>query len=153
MDGRSRQQDHRLMRLNPRRSRQKRRAIELVGLEAFRTVRRVADEELRELASAAPASPEVAAARVALEAATTAEEVAAIEPLVRTARSVLGADVPDNRQVRIGERWITWADAGGSYAGVMAASRSAEVGASSDQRHLDVRATQRDDQARGWDRS
>ena len=116
------------MRLNPRKARQERRARELADLEAFRTVRRVADQELREMAATAPTSPYVADARAALEAATTAEEVVALEPLVRRARSVLGVDVPEDRTVRIAERWVSWTAVGASYAGVVAASRAAEVG-------------------------
>ena len=75
-------------------------------------MRRVADQELRELASTAPTSPEVAAARTALEAATTAEEVVALEPLVRRAGSVLGVDVPEDRTVRIADRWVSWTAVG-----------------------------------------
>ena len=93
-------------------------------LEAFRAVRRVANGELRELAATAPTSPEVAAARNALDTATTAEEVVTLEPLVRRARSVLGIDIPADLSVRIAERWVSWADVGGSYAGVVAASRA-----------------------------
>ena len=122
------------MRLNPRKARQERRARGLADLEAFRTVRRVADQDLREMAATAPTSPYVADARAELEAATTAEEVVALEPLVRRARSVLGIDVPDDRTVRIAERWVSWTAVGASYAGVVAASRAAEAGASPDQR-------------------
>ena len=122
------------MRLSPRKARQERRARGLADLEAFRTVRRVADQDLREMAATAPTSPYVADARAELEAATTAEEVVALEPLVRRARSVLGVDVPEDRTVRIAERWVSWTAVGASYAGVVAASRAAEVGASPDQR-------------------
>jgi hypothetical protein len=122
------------MRINPRQGRQERRARELVDLEAFRAVRRFADQELRELASTAPSSPEVAAARAALDAATTAEDVVALEPLVRRAGSVLGVDLPDDRTVRIAERWVSWADVRRSYAGVVAASRLAHVNSSPEQR-------------------
>jgi hypothetical protein len=118
-------------------------------MEAFRTVRRVADQDLRELAVAAPTSPYVAEARAALEAATTAEDVAAVEPLVARARSVLGVDVPDDRTVRVADRWIPWADVGGSYAGVVAASRAAQASVSPEQRHLGARSAQWKDQGRG----
>ena len=138
------------MRLNPRQVREARRARELEDLEAFRTVRRVADQEVREMAATAPTSPYVAAARAALDAATTAEEVVALEPLVRRARSVLGIDVPADLSVRIAERWVPWADVGGSYAGVVAASRTAQVGASPDQRDVGVRSAQWKDQGRNW---
>ena len=138
------------MKLNPRQALQERRARELADLEAFRTVRRVADQELRELAATAPTSPEVAAARNALDAATTAEEVVAIEPLVRRARSVLGIYRPAELTVRISERWVSWDDIGGSYAGVLAASRTAQVGASPDQRDVGVRSAQWKDQGRNW---
>jgi hypothetical protein len=122
------------MKLSRKHDREERRARELVDLEAFRTVRRVADQELREMASAGPTSHEVAAARTALEAATTAEDVVALEPLVRSAGSALGIDVPADRTVRIGERFVAWADVGASYAGVVAASRAAEVSPSPEQR-------------------
>jgi len=141
------------MRLNPRHARRERQARQLADLEAFRTVRRVADEELREMAATAPSSPYVAAARAAFEAATTAEEVVALEPLVRTAGSVLGVDVPEDRTVRIAERWVSWTAVGGSYAGVVAASRAAEVGASPEQRDFDVKSARWKDQGVAWTRS
>jgi hypothetical protein len=137
MDGQVRPQDPELMRVNPRQARQERRARELADLEAFRTVRRVADEDLRAMASTSPTSPEVAAARTALEAATTAEDVVALEPLVRRAGSVLGVDVPEDRTVRIAERWVAWTAVGASYAGVVAAWHAAEVGASPDVQNAD----------------
>jgi hypothetical protein len=137
MDGQVRPQDPELMRVNPRQARQERRARELADLEAFRTVRRVADEDLRAMASTSPTSPEVAAARTALEAATTAEDVVALEPLVRRAGSVLGVDVPEDRTVRIAERWVAWTAVGASYDGVVAASRAAEAGTSPDGRNAD----------------
>ena len=149
MDGGFRPQHHQLMRLNPRQASQERRARELEAAESFRTVRRVADQDLRELAATAPTSPYVADARAALEAATTAEEVVAIEPLVRRARSVLGIEVPHDRTVRIAERWVSWAAVGAGYAGVVAATRAAQVGPSPDQRHLGVRSAQWKDQTRG----
>jgi hypothetical protein len=127
------------VRLNPRQALQERRARELADLEAFRTVRRVADQELRELASTAPTSLEVAAARTALEAATTADEVVALEPLVRRAGSVLGVDVPEDRTVRIAERWVSWTAVGASYEGVVAALRAAELSQSPDQRDAKYR--------------
>ena len=149
MDGGFRPQHRQLMRLNPRQASQERRARELEDVESFRTVRRVADQDLRELAATAPTSPYVADARAALEAATTAEEVVAIEPLVRRARSVLGIEVPHDRTVRIAERWVSWAAVGAGYAGVVAAARAAQVGPSPDQRHLGVRSAQWKDQTRG----
>lgn len=139
MDGGSHAQDHQQVRLNPRQARQERRARELADLEAFRTVRRVADQELRELASAAPTSHEVGAAREALDAAITAEEVVALEPLVRRARSVLGVDVPEDRTVRIADRWVSWIAVGASYEGVVAALRAAELSPSPDQRDANYR--------------
>ena len=107
--------------------------------DSFRTVHRVAHEELRELESAAPASHEVAAARAALEAATSAEEVVALEPLVRRACSHVGVELAPDRRVRIADRWVAWGDVGASYAGVVAASRAAHVGVTSDQRTVSVR--------------
>ena len=127
------------MRLNPVNVRRDRRARALAEQETFRTVRRVAHEELRELESAAPASHEVAAARAALEAATSTEEVVALEPLVRRASSHLGVELAADRQVRIADRWVAWGHVGGSYAGVVAASRAADDGATSEQRTLNLR--------------
>ena len=106
-------------------------------------------QDLRELAATAPKSPYVADARAALEAATTAEEVVAVEPLVRRARSVLGIEVPHDRTVRIAERWVSWADVGASYAGVVAAARPAQIVPSPDQRHTGVRSAQWKDETRG----
>jgi hypothetical protein len=148
MDGAPGARDADLMKLNPLHVRHERRARELADLEAFRTVRRVADEELREMASTAPSSPYVATARTALEAATTAEEVVAIEPLVRRAGSVLGVAVPEDRTVRIAERWVSWSEVGGSYEGVVAAARAAQFGSMPDQRDVDVTQAKWRDQER-----
>jgi hypothetical protein len=148
MDGTTNAQDAELMKLSPLHARQERRARELVDLEAFRTVRRVADQELRDMASTAPASPQVAAARAALEAATTAEDVVALEPLVRRAGSVLGVDVPEDRTVRIADCWVPWADVGASYAGVVAASRTARSAPTPAQRDIDVTRAKWRDQER-----
>ena len=71
--------------------------------------------------------------------ARRARELEDLEPLVRRARSVLGIDVPADLSVRIAERWVPWADVDGSYAGVVAASRTAQVGASPDQRDPNFR--------------
>jgi len=136
------------MRLNPLNVRRHRRARALAEQETFRTVRRVAHEELRELESAAPASHEVAAARAALEAATSTEEVVALEPLVRRACSHLGVELAADRQVRIADRWVTWGHVGASYAGVVAASRAAHVGVTSEQRTVRVRHAVWRDQGR-----
>jgi hypothetical protein len=138
------------VRIIPRHSRRERKAHQLEDLEAFRTVRRVADQDLREMARVAPTAREVAAVRAALQAATTAEDVVAVEPLVRRARVALGVEVPDDREVQVAERFISWADAGRGYAGVVAASRAADVSASPDQRHIGVRGARWDDQGRGY---
>jgi hypothetical protein len=150
MDAESRPTDPELVKLNPRHARRERRARQLEDLDAFRTVRRVADQDLREMERVAPASREVAALRAALEAATTAEAVVEVEPLVRRTRFALGVEVPDDRLVQIAERYVSWADVGGSYAGVAAASRAADVGGSPDQRHIDVTGARWDDQGRGY---
>ena len=131
------------MRLNPKQARRERRAQELIDLEEFRTVRRVVHEELRELESAAPASAEVKAARTALEAATTADEVVALEPMVRTAGSRAGVDLAVDRQVRIAERWVSWADVGASYAGVLAAFRTSRSATTAEQRDTSLSSAKR----------
>jgi hypothetical protein len=148
MDGAPRAQDPESMKLDPRRSRRERRERELADLEVFRTVRRVADQELREMASVAPSSHEIAAARAALEAATTAEEVVALEPLVRKAGSHVGVDVPEDRTVRIADRSVPWSEVGGSYEGVAAAVRSAQFGSTPDQRNVDIIQAKWKDQER-----
>jgi hypothetical protein len=136
------------MKLNPLHVRQERRAQELVDVQAFRAVRRVAGQELRDLASVAPSSAEVAALRSALEATTTAEEVVALEPLVRRAASQLRVEMPADRTVLIADRWVPWGDVGASYEGVVAASRAAEVGPTSVQRDRGVRRARWKDEER-----
>jgi hypothetical protein len=136
------------MKLNPAKARRERREHELVEMEAFRTVRRVADQELREMASIAPSSAAVAAAQAALEAATTAEAVVALEPLVRRAGSVLGVDVREDATVRIADRAVSWSEVDGSYEGVVAAARAAQFGPTPDQRHVDVTRAKWKDQER-----
>ena len=41
--------------------------------------------------------------------------------------------------MRIAERWVSWADVGASYAGVVAALRAAELSPSPDQRDVNFR--------------
>jgi hypothetical protein len=84
---------------HPLRTRRERREQELRELEAFHTVRRVAREELRDLARYADDAPyTVDDARTRLERATTAEEVLAVEPYVQAARAVLGVPEPEARR-------------------------------------------------------
>ena len=92
--------------------------------EAFETVRRVADEDLRAL-TAVPDCASVRAARAALGAATTAEDVIDLEHLVVTAWSELRLTVADDRVVRIGDRWVPWEELG-CYRGVVEALTRAE---------------------------
>jgi hypothetical protein len=148
MDDGSRLQDHEHMRINLIRAHQERRARELADLEAFRTVHRVATEDLRELAASARTSRELTTARAALEAATTAEDVVALEPLVRRVGSVLGVDLPAGRTVRIADRLIPWVDLGGSYGAVVAACRAAGTAPTPTQRVASVRRAQWKDQGR-----
>ena len=64
----------------------------------------------------------------------------ALEPLVRRARSVSwGSTYPEDRKVRIADRWLSWTAVGASYAGVVAASRAAEAEASPGQRDAHYR--------------
>jgi hypothetical protein len=91
--------------------------------EAFETVRRVADEDVRALTAAVPDCASVRAAQDALDAATTAEDVIALEHLVVAAWSELRLTMVDDRVVRIGDRWVPWEELG-CYRGVVeAASR------------------------------
>ena len=71
--------------------------------EAFETVRRVADEDVRALTAAVPDCASVRAAQDALDAATTAEDVIALEHLVVAAWSELRLTMVDDRVVRIGD--------------------------------------------------
>jgi hypothetical protein len=90
-------------------------------LDVFRTVRRVADEDVRALTIVAPDLRSVAVAQAALQAATTAEDIVALEPLVVTAWSELRLAVASDRTVRIGARDVPW-DEVGCYRGVVEAA-------------------------------
>jgi hypothetical protein len=92
--------------------------------DVFRTVRRVADEDVRALTVVAADRRSVAVARAALQAATTAEDIVALEPLVVTAWSELRLAVASDRTVRIGARDVPW-DEIGCYRGVVEAARAA----------------------------
>ncbi|HET6937797.1 MAG TPA: hypothetical protein VFI19_04305 [Nocardioides sp.] len=94
--------------------------MELRELDEFRTVRRVAAEDVRALTVVAPESPDVVAARGALEAATTAEDVIALEHLVVAAWCALRLTVAEDRAVRVGGRWVPWEELG-CYRGVVEA--------------------------------
>src|SRR4051794_39600851 len=99
-------------------------AMDLRERDAFRTVRRVAAEDIRALTAVAPGVPEVVAARGALGAATTAEDVIALEHLVVAAWCALRLTVADDRVVRVGDRWVPWEEFG-CYRGVVEAVTSA----------------------------
>jgi hypothetical protein len=100
--------------------REDRFAMDSRDLDEFRTVRNVAAEDVRALTLVAPESPEVLVARGALEAATTAEDVIALEHLVVAAWCALRLTVADDRVVRIGGRWVPWEELG-CYRGVVEA--------------------------------
>ena len=95
-------------------------AMEPPEPDAFRTVRRVAAEDVEALTAVAAESSEVEAARRALEAATEAEDVIALEHLVVAAWCALRLTVADDRLVRVGDRWVAWDDLG-CYRGVVEA--------------------------------
>jgi hypothetical protein len=95
--------------------------------EEFETVRRVADEDLCALTAAVPDCASVRAARAALEAATTAEDVIDLEHLVVTAWSELRLAVADDRVVRVCDRWLPWEELG-CYRGVVEAVRESRPG-------------------------
>ena len=88
--------------------------------EAFATVRRVADEDVRAVTAVLPGCTSVLAARAALAAATTAEDVIALEHLVVAAWCELRLAVADDRMVRVGDRWVPWEELG-CYRGVVEA--------------------------------
>jgi hypothetical protein len=92
--------------------------------EAFETVRRVAQEDVRALTAAMPGCAEVRAAQAALEAATTAEDVIDLEHPVVAAWCALRLVVADDRLVLVGDRWVPW-DELGCYRGVVEAVTSA----------------------------
>jgi hypothetical protein len=87
------------MAFHPLRARRERREQELRELEAFQTVRRTAREELLDLARYADDAPyTLDASRTRLDAATTVEDVMAVEPYVRAARAALGVAEPQGRR-------------------------------------------------------
>jgi hypothetical protein len=106
--------------MDERESREDRVAMDVGGRDGFRTVRRVAAEDVRALTVVAPESPDVVAARGALEVATTAEDVIALEHLVVAAWCALRLTVADDRVVRVGGRWVPWEELG-CYRGVVEA--------------------------------
>jgi hypothetical protein len=123
------------MALNPFRARREKREREQQELEAFQAVRRAAREEVRDLARHTDDAPHsLDAARIALEAATTAHDVVALEPLVLAARAALGLAEPEGRR---------------SYQEVVTQARALVTEESPDQRVNDIRDQRRNDRARG----
>ena len=137
MDGGSRPQDHELMRLNPRQ-----------GLRGAASPRAAGPRGLPNGATGSPTEavrwrprlhfPQRRGRAGRARRGHDCQEVVALEPLVRRARSVLGIDRTGRPVVRIAERWIPWADVGGSYAGVVAAFCDCRSRASPDQRDVGV---------------
>jgi hypothetical protein len=95
-----------------------------MATDAFWTVRRVAEEDVRALTAVDSGSPGVLAACSALAAATTAEDVIALEHLVVAAWCDLRLTVAEDRVVRVGDRWVPW-DELGCYRGVVEAATNA----------------------------
>ncbi len=93
-----------------------------MAADAFGTVRRVADEDVCALTAVAPGCLTVLAARAALAAATTAEDVIALEHLVVAAWCELRLQVAEDRMVRIDGHLVPWDDLG-CYRGVVEAVR------------------------------
>jgi hypothetical protein len=119
---------------NPWRARRERREREEQEVAAFRSVRQAAREEVRDLARHTDEAPHsLVAARSALEAATTAEAVVAVEPLVRAARAALGLTEPEGRR---------------SYQDVVSMARTTVSDQSPEQRVTRLRDQQRIDQGR-----
>lgn len=96
-----------------------------MAADAFHTVRDIADQDLRALTAVVPDCASVRAARAALEAATTVEDVIDLEHLVVTAWSELRLTVAEDRMVLVGDRWVPW-DELGCYRGVVEAVTRAE---------------------------
>jgi hypothetical protein len=118
--------------VNPLRARREKRELGQRELAAFRTVHQFARQELRDLARHFDdASHSLQAARTALEAATTCEEVVAVEPYVRAARATLGIHEPQGRR---------------SYQAVVDAARVAAVEQSPEQRVNSIRRQQKLDE-------
>jgi hypothetical protein len=105
------------------RFREDRVAMDVRELDAFRIVRGVAAEDVNALTAVAPGAPEVVAARGALEAATTADDVIVLEHLVVAAWCALRLTVAADRVVRVGGRWVPWEELG-CYRGVVEAVTS-----------------------------
>src|SRR4051794_30589334 len=95
-----------------------------MGADAFETVRRVALEDVAALTAVRPDCATVLAARAALAAATSAEDVIGVEHLVVAAWCELRLRVADERVVDIGGRLVPW-DELGCYRGVVEAMRDA----------------------------
>ncbi len=111
-------------------------------------MRRAATEDVRALVRVAPDLAEVREAGAALDAATTAEQVVAVEPLVATARAAADVTVPADRTVAIGERVVPW-DQLGSYSAVVEAAQALAVGRGTAQRSRSLNAAKADDEDRG----
>jgi hypothetical protein len=95
-----------------------------MAVDAFETVRRVADEDVRALTAVRPDCATVLAARAALAAATTADDVIALEHLVVAAWCELRLRVAEERVVDIGGRLVPW-DELGCYRGIVEATLAA----------------------------
>ncbi len=134
--------------VHPIRTRRERRARELHELEVFRTVRRVAEEDVRALLAVARDRATVASARAALDAATTADDVVALEPLVIAGWSELGLSMAHDRAVRIGSRWVPW-ERLGCYRAVAEAARAAEPQSVPEKRFIGVLRARWADDSRG----
>ena len=123
------------MALNPFRARREQRDREEQELAVFRSVRQAAREEVRDLARHTDEAPHrLDAARAALEAAATSEDVVAVEPYVRAARAALGLAEPEGRR---------------SYQALVDTARATPPGQAPDQRVTDARHQQRLDMGRG----
>jgi hypothetical protein len=103
------------------------REHELAEAEVFRTVRRVARDDVRAATSLAADHPLVRAARAAVETATRVEELLDAEPLVEGALVACGLHRDPRRPVQIGDRFLRWEQLGG-YAAVAEAARAEPAG-------------------------
>jgi hypothetical protein len=115
----------------------RRRELELQEAEVFRTVRRLAREDVAVVHAMAPSHATVVAASAALARAATLPDVLALEPLVQAAWTVCGLSHSHARDVLIGERYVAWSTLG-SYAAVASAASAVPQPASGPRRITDL---------------
>jgi hypothetical protein len=102
-----------------------RREERLREAEIYRTVRRVAHEDVMAVVAVSPDHATVRTARAALEDARKVEDLLALEAVVTAAWTVCGLTPDPTREVRVGDRRVRW-DRLGSYTALARAAYEAE---------------------------